>query len=92
MERLLRPEHLDADPRSSSAVKEWMHLFKTFQNFLAALAPEGLNKLSLLTNFVTPKIYETIVDCTTYEDAVQTLQALYVKPTSEIFARHLLAT
>ena len=46
----------------------------------------------MLTNYVTPKIYESFAECVTYDEAIQTLEALFVKPTNEIFARHLLAT
>ena len=64
----------------------------TFQNFMSVLPIEGLNKLCVLTNYVTPKIYESFAECATYDEAIQTLEALFAKPTNEIFARHLLAT
>ena len=92
MDRLLKPERLDTDPNSSSASKEWTHWLKTFQNFMSVLPTEGLNKLCVLTNYVTPKIYESFAECATYDEAIHTLEALFVKPTNEIFARHLLAT
>ena len=92
MDSLLKPESLDTDPNSSSASKEWTHWLKTFQNFMSVLPIEGLNKLCVLTNYVTPKIYESFAECATYDEAIQTLEALFVKPTNEIFARHLLAT
>ena len=92
MDRLLKPERLDTDPNSSSASKEWTHWLKTFQNFMSVLPTEGLNKLCVLTNYVTPKIYESFAECVTYDEAIQTLEALFVKPTNEIFALHLLAT
>ena len=92
MDRLLKPERLDTDPNSSYASKEWTHWLKTFQNFMSVLPTEGLNKLCVLTNYVTPKIYESFAECATYDEAIQTLEALVVKPTNEIFARHLLAT
>ena len=37
-------------------------------------------------------MYQYIEDCDNYEAAMETLQALYVKPTNEVYARHLLAT
>ena len=92
MDRLLKPERLDTDTNSSSASKEWTHWLKTFQNFMSVLPTEGLNKLCVLTNYVTPKIYESFAECATYDEAIQTLEALFVKPTNEIFARHRLAT
>lgn len=92
MERLLKPERLDCDPSLSTAAQEWKHWFKTFENFLGALPKEDLDKLSLLINFVSPKIYEAISECNTYEDAIKTLKSQYIKPTNEIFARYRLAT
>lgn len=92
MERLLRPERLDCDPSSPTAAQEWKHWLKTFDNFLRALPQEDLDRLSLLTNFISPRIYETISECNTYNDAISTLRAQYVKPTNEVFARHRLAT
>ena len=58
----------------------------------AVLPSKGLDKLSLSTNFIGPRLYEIIVEQTTYADAVFVLKALFVKPTNEIFARHRLAT
>ena len=92
MDRLLRPERLDADPSSPTVAQEWKHWIRTFQTFLAALKQEGLDKLGLLTNFVSPKVFECISECGNYDDALSILQALYVKPTNEVFARHSLAT
>jgi len=83
---------LDTDPNSSSAAQEWTHWFRTFQNFFAVLPGEGLDKLGVLTNFVSPRIYEAVADCTNYEVAIKILKDLYVKPSNEIFARYCLAT
>ncbi|PIK34785.1 hypothetical protein BSL78_28388 [Apostichopus japonicus] len=95
MERILRPERLETDPNSNSASKEWAHWIKTFENFVQVLPTPStgeIDKLSILTNFVSPRIYETISECTTYGAALKILKELYLKPTSEIFARHRLAT
>ena len=92
MDRFLRPERLDTDPSCGTAAQEWTHWLKTFENFLTVLPAEGLNRLSVLTNFVSPRIYGNIVDCTSYEDAIKILKSMYIKPSNEIFARHLLAT
>ena len=59
---------------------------------MSVLPIEGLNKLCVLTNYVTPKIYESFAECATNDETIQTLEALFVKPTNEIFSRHLLAT
>ena len=94
MEQLLRPERLETDPSSSTADKEWLHWIRTFHNFTLAVQKINptVDKLNLLINYVAPRVYGYIADCTTYETAESTLQALYVKPKNEIFARHVLAT
>lgn len=92
MDKILRPERLETDPNDSSASKEWLHWKRTFDNFLSVLTQERLNKLTVLANFVSPSIFQYIEDCKEYDEAIQTLQALFVKPRNEIFARHVLAT
>ena len=54
MDNILRPERLETDPNSGEASKEWIHWKRTFDNFLAVLPQTGLNKLSVLANFVSP--------------------------------------
>ncbi|XP_068752275.1 uncharacterized protein [Montipora capricornis] len=92
MDKALRPERLETDPNSGEASKEWIHWKRTFDNFLSVLPQTGLNKLSVLANFVAPSIFQHIEECTEFEAAVGILQALFVKPRNEIFARHMLAT
>ena len=92
MDRFLKPARLDTDPSSSTAEKDWLHWIRTFENFVSALPVEGLNKLQVLTNYVSPQIFEYIGHCDRYQEAIDTLRALYIKPTNEVFARHLLAT
>ena len=92
MYKVLRPEHLETKPDSVSANKEWLHWRRTFDNFISVLPSEGLDKLRVLTNFVSPEIFQYIEESTSYEQAMETLHNLFVKPTNEIYARHLLAT
>ncbi len=92
MDKLLRPSRLDTDPGSSAAEKDWVHWVRTFKNFISVLPAEGLNKLQVLTNYVSPRIFEYIGNCDSYDDALATLKSLYIKPTNEMFARHMLAT
>ena len=58
---LLRPERLDTDPNSTSAAQEWTHWLKTFQNFHAVLPGDDVNRFSVLTNYISPKIYGSII-------------------------------
>ena len=63
MDKFLKPARLDSDPSSSTAEKDWLHWIRTFENFVSALPAEGLNKLQVLTNYVSPQIFEYIEQC-----------------------------
>ena len=93
MEKFLKPEKLAVDPNSTTAAKEWNHWLRTFNNFLGLFTGDNApNKLNVLVASVSHSVYDYIEDCTTYDDAIAILRAVYVKPKNEIFARHLLAT
>ena len=61
-----------------------------FEYYLAVLPQDGLNKLSVLINYLSPQVYDYVSQVTSYV-AVTALKALYMKPTNEVFARHQLA-
>ena len=88
MDKVLRPERLETYPNSGTAAKEWLHWKRTFENFMAVLPKEGLDKLAVLSDFVYPSTFQHVEDC---EDC-ETLQNLFIKTKNEVFARHLLAT
>ncbi|XP_045615138.2 uncharacterized protein [Procambarus clarkii] len=94
MERLLRPERSATDPNATTAAQEWRHWLKTFQNFILAVEENTptVNKLRLLINYVAPRVFNYVADCTTYDAAETSLTELFVKPKKEVFARHVLAT
>ena len=92
VERLLKPDRLNTDPNASTASNEWLHWLRTFENFLAVLPQERLDKLGVLTNHVSPKIFMYIEECTEYNRAIVGHKELFVKPKNDVFARHVLAT
>ena len=91
MDKLLRPERFDTEPHSPNADRHWKHWYTTFENFLSAIS-EDFDRKNLLVNFVAPHVYEYIAECESFDDAIQVLRNLYVKPKNEIFSRHVLAT
>ena len=62
----LQPEKLSIDPNSPTAEDEWKLWLKTFTNFIEAMtAGEGeaqINKLIVLTAYLTASIYKVIVE------------------------------
>ena len=71
-------------------------VLETFTNFIEVLHYERpgrpINMRALLTNYLSHTVNEIISDCITYEEAIDVLNATYIKPKNEIFSRHLLAT
>ena len=94
MEKVPRPERLDVSPNTVDAPRAWRHWLATFKNFIESLQrpDENLDKLRILINFVTPKIYELFSDSNNYDKAIAKLKAAYVKTPNEIFARHTLSS
>jgi len=83
-----------ADPSFSQATKEWKYWYKTFTNFLASFPAEPAitneSKLRYLIEHIDKDVYELISEYANYDQAIQTLERVYVKPSNIIFARHLL--
>ena len=92
MDKALRPTWFDILPNTPSSTKEFKHWFETFEYYLQVLPNDGLDKLKVLINFLSPEIFEYTSDCTSYDSAIETIKNVYIKPTNTIFARHLLAT
>ena len=94
----MKPERLSVDPNSQDAAKQWKHWARTFDNYLESLEQErrdgdpAINKLRILTNSVDYKVFDYIEDSESYDAAIATLKALYVKTPNTVFARHRLAT
>ena len=61
-------------PIQPTAAKEFRHWIQTFEYYIEVLPQEGLDKLKILTNFVSPTVYDFISDCTTYKSAKETLK------------------
>ena len=90
MEHLLKPEKLNINPESPTAAKEWNHWLQMFENFLDVAKVDDEDKtLKILQNSMTCSVYEYISESTTYADAIQVLNDLYLKPKSEIFVKIL---
>ncbi|XP_069167419.1 uncharacterized protein [Procambarus clarkii] len=94
MKRLPRSERFTTDSDSTNAAQEWRHWLKAFKNFSLAVqqTTPSMDKLGLLMNYVAPRVFDYIADCTTYNAAEKSLTELFVKPKNKVFARYVLAT
>lgn len=93
MDKFLRPSQLNIDADSPSAEDEWDMWFNNFEAFCTAIDPElNPDKLALLKAHIGCKLFKAVKNCSTYQAAIAILKAKFVKPKSEVFARHKLAT
>ena len=93
MEQLLKPDRFDADPACVEAESKWKHWKQTFTNFLTQIKDiDAGGKLRLLCNFVSASVYQYINESLSYENAISTLDSLYITKRNEIFSRHCLAS
>ena len=92
MERALRPERFESVPNTAISAKEFSHWLRTFENFVGVLPQDGLNKLNVLINFLSPSVFDYISECNDYKEAIDLLKGIYIKPVNEVFARHLLSS
>ena len=93
MDKFLRPTTLDVDPESPTAADEWDMWLANFNEFFGAIDPSlKPDKLVLLRAHVSCAIYKMIKGVKTFEDAKEILKERFVKPRSEVYARHRLFT
>ena len=85
-----KPEHLDVDPGSTQATAKFNHWFKTFTHYLDALQNADVQhfKLHILVNLISFYVYQHLADINDYDNAIQILKDLYVKPRNGIATRY----
>ena len=86
MDRVLQPARFETDVNDTNAGKRWSHWLKTFENFLSSISSHSPNKLAVLINFLSPEVYGYISEYSSYNDALDKLKSLYVKPKNEVYA------
>lgn len=103
MDRLLRPERFDTDSTDPNAQKLYRHWKMTFLNYLETVLPAAdssqpqdpnidRKKLFALVNSVSASVFEIFNDKTLFSEAMQVLDATYIKPVSVVYNRHKLMT
>ena len=83
---------------STAATKQWKHWKRTFRSYVDRFVVSGVgdeleeDRLAALINCATAEVYEYIDHCTSYTEAEEVLEKLYVKQPNDVFARYLLRT
>ncbi|XP_063876904.1 uncharacterized protein LOC135109455 [Scylla paramamosain] len=89
MDNFPQPTRFDG---RDATLGDWENWLKTFTNFISSLGNRAPDKLILLKNYLSSSVFNHIKDCSKYEEAIEVLESLYVKPVNEVLARHQLAT
>ena len=107
MDRLLKPQILNADPGNLFAFKHYKHWIKTFTSFADTVeqalrlpaaeqnadAPDRVvDKLALLHCYLSPEIFDLIEESANYDEAKTILDQTFLKQKNATYARHLLLT
>ena len=93
MDKYLKPPELNIDPKSPSAEDEWDMWITKFGDFFNSIdSALNSNKLTLLRAHMSCACYKLIKSATTYDEAVKMLESRFVKPHSEVYDRHKLAS
>ena len=94
MDKILRPEKLDLDTTTPDAEAIYKFWEKTLRNLVTTSFDDKteVQKLSILTQYLTYKTYPIIEDATTYTEALKLLKDQFYKTKNEVYARHILYT
>ena len=61
MDKFLCPERLEVDSESPTATQDWKHWYQVFQNFILSAQESDSDKICILINHISPKVYEYIM-------------------------------
>ncbi|XP_066910469.1 uncharacterized protein [Clytia hemisphaerica] len=107
MDKLLRPKVFETDSNDPNAEKLYRHWKMTFANYIETsipAIPEGAEnavnqlanierkKLFALFNNISADIFDIVSEAANYDNAIQLLDAAYIKPASVVYNRHKLIT
>ena len=104
MNHILEPKRFGVVPTLPNAEKLYKHWKRTFTNYLRDTAPTPLpeteteqtllkqKQMSALINCISADVFEIIGDIENYDDAIDALDAAYLKPLNVVYNRHLLIT
>ena len=95
MDRDLKPDKLEilpSDPSAPRVFRQWLSIFKRYKAVIESKS-EGASDgdyLALLSNTLSPEVYEIITSKTTYASALIALESTYIKAPNLVVARHKL--
>ena len=80
MEKFLHPEQFEATPNMTAWGKVWLNRKQTSNTFISSIFTknETLDKLNVLTNYVSPTGSEYIPECSDFDLAMKILESTFI--------------
>jgi len=93
MDKCLRPQVFSAGADTADGAMRWQHWKRTLKNYLRRIDNISAgDKLDVLISLLNAAVYTYIRECASYQEAIDCLENIYVKPVNEVYARHKLNT
>ena len=106
MDRLLKPEKLTADPSRENSMDIYIHWKGTLENYLEIALPTSVEKdgtiivdplhekkkRMALMNCVSSDIFKFFSNTSSYNEGMDKLNSMYLRPENTIYNRHKLMT
>jgi len=93
MDKCLRPQVFSAEADTAGGAMRWQHWKRTLENYLRRIDNISADdKLDVLISLLDASVYTYIRECASYQEAIDCLENIYVKPANEVHARHKLNT
>ena len=78
-----------AEADTADDAMRWQHWKHTLKNYLRRIDNTSADdKLDVLISLLNAAVYTYIRECASYQEAVDCLENIYVKPVNEVYARH----
>ena len=90
MDKVLHLEKFDVHPSDPNSSKQWKLWFRNFTYFLSTIKDHTPDELEVLYHHIGTKVADVIEGCIDFKDAIDLLNATYLKPPNEVHSRHLL--
>jgi len=93
MDKCLRPQVFSAEADTADGARRWQYWKRMLENYLRRIDNiSAQDKLDVLISLLDASVYTYIRERASYQEAIDCLENIYVKPVNEVYARHKLNT
>lgn len=92
MDKAIRLDKLNTSAADPNATKAWKLWYRNFTYFLHTIKSISPDKLEVLFLYIGTDAADVIEDFASFDDTIEKLESVYLKPPGEVHARNLLLT